>query len=115
MSDQLLKSFDAPANENVPEINSGDSVVVHVRIVEGKRERVQMIRGLVIATTEGGQNATFTVRRIAPNGIGVELKFLKRSPRIEKIEVTRHAYVRRAKLYYMRGRTGKAARLREKR
>ena len=115
MSDQLLQAFDAPTNENVPDLKPGDSVVVHVRIIEGKRERVQMIRGLVISTTKGGQNASFTVRRIAPNGIGVELTFLKRSPRIEKVEITRRAYTRRAKLYYMRGRTGKAARLREKR
>ena len=115
MSDLLLKTFDAPANEKVPEIMPGDSVTVYVRVVEGKRERVQMIRGVIIRLQGGGINRKFTVRRMAANGIGVELTFLASSPRIERFEVHRHAHVRRAKLYYLRNRTGKAARLRERR
>lgn len=115
MSDVLLKAFDRPANENVPEVEVGDSVTVYVRVVEGRRERVQMIRGTVISMEGGGVSQRFTVRRIASNGVGVELSFLTHSPRIEKLEVHRHGYVRRAKLYYMRDRTGKAARLRERR
>jgi large subunit ribosomal protein L19 len=115
MSDLLLKSFDAPVNENVPELRPGDSVTVHLRIIEGKRERVQLVRGTIIRIRKGGNQANFTVRRIASNGIGVERTFLSRSPRIEKIEVHRHAHVRRAQLYFLRSRTGKSARLREKR
>jgi large subunit ribosomal protein L19 len=115
MSDLLLKSFDAPVNENVPELRSGDSVTVHLRIIEGKRERVQLVRGTIIRVRKGGNQANFTVRRIAANGIGVERTFLTRSPRLEKIEVHRHAHVRRAQLYFLRSRTGKSARLREKR
>lgn len=115
MSDLLLHSLEAPVNENVPELRSGDSVTVHLRIVEGKRERVQLVRGTVIRVRKGGNQANFTVRRIASNGIGVERTFLMRSPRIEKVEVHRHAHVRRAQLYFLRERTGKSARLREKR
>lgn len=115
MSDLLLKAFDAPANENVPQLRVGDSVTVYVRIVEGSRERTQMIRGIIIRLRGSGNNQNFTVRRVASNSVGVELTFLTRSPRIEKIEVHRHAHVRRAQLYYMRNLTGKAARLREKR
>lgn len=115
MSDILLKSFDAPVNENVPELRTGDNVTVHLRIVEGKRERVQIVRGTIIRLRKGGNQANFTVRRIAANGIGVERTFLLRSPRIEKIEVHRHSHVRRAQLYFLRSRTGKSARLKEKR
>lgn len=115
MSDTLLKAFDREENKNVPEIQVGDGVVVYVRVVEGTRERVQMIRGTIIAIEGGGINERFTVRRIASNGVGVELSFLTHSPRIERLDVQRHGYVRRAKLYYLRNRTGKAARLRERR
>lgn len=115
MSDVLLKAFDAPANENIPDLRIGDDITVHLRIVEGNRERVQLVRGTVIRMQGGENNRSFTVRRIAANGIGVERSFLFRSPLIEKIEVHRHAHVRRARLYYLRERTGKAARLREKR
>jgi large subunit ribosomal protein L19 len=115
MSDILLKSFDAPVNENVPELRAGDNVTVHLRIVEGKRERVQIVRGTIIRLRKSGNQANFTVRRIAANGIGVERTFLLRSPRIEKIEVHRHSHVRRAQLYFLRSRTGKSARLKEKR
>ncbi|MDT8304344.1 MAG: 50S ribosomal protein L19 [Anaerolineae bacterium] len=115
MSDLLLKAFDAPDNENVPDLRTGDDITVHLRIVEGNRQRVQLVRGTVIRTQGSGNQKSFTVRRIAANGIGVERSFLIRSPLIDKIEVHRHAHVRRAKLYYLRERTGKAARLREKR
>lgn len=115
MSDILLKSFDASVNEELPDLKPGDNITVHLRIVEGKRERIQLVRGTIVRLRKGGNQASFTVRRIASNGIGVERTFLFRSPRIEKIEVHRHAHVRRAQLYYLRERTGKSARLREKR
>jgi large subunit ribosomal protein L19 len=112
---QLLKKLEQSVNENVPELRSGDQVKVHVRIVEGNRERVQVFPGTVIRVRGGGNEANFTVRRIASHGIGVERTFLTRSPRLEKVEVLRHSHVRRKNLYFMRGRTGKAARLKEKR
>jgi len=115
MSDLLLKAFDAPVNENLPKIQPGDTVTVHLRIVEGKRERIQLVRGRIIRLRNSGNQRNFTVRRIAANGIGVERTFVLHSPRIEKIEVHRHAHVRRAQLYFLRNRTGKSARLREKR
>jgi large subunit ribosomal protein L19 len=115
MSDILLKAMDAPENESLPDVRPGDSVTVHYRIVEGKRERIQLVRGMIIRMRNSGNQANFTVRRIASNGVGVERTFLFRSPLIEKIEVHRSAHVRRAQLYYMRSRTGKSARLREKR
>ncbi len=103
------------AGEDRPELRPGDTVNVHVRIVEGNRERVQAFQGVVIGIKGSGMNKFFTVRRIAAHGIGVERSFPYYSPRIEKIEVLRHARVRRAKLYYLRERSGKAARLKEKR
>ena len=115
MSDLLLRAFEAPENENIPQLRVGDDVTIYLRIVEGDRERIQLVRGTVIRLPGGGNNASVTVRRIASNGIGVERTFLLRSPLIEKIEVHRHAHVRRAKLFYLRERTGKSARLREKR
>jgi large subunit ribosomal protein L19 len=114
MKAELLKAFDAP-DRGFPPIAVGDTVRVHVRVVEGNRERIQVFQGLVIRHHGSGQNEMFTVRRIASHGIGVERSFLYRSPRIEKIEVLRHAKVRRAQLYYMRKLTGKAARLKERR
>lgn len=102
-------------NPNIPELRPGDAVKVYVRIVEGQRERVQAFQGTIIRVRGSGANATFTVRRIASHGIGVERTFLLHSPRIEKVEVLRRAHVRRARLYYLRDRKGKAARLREKR
>ena len=115
MSDLLLSAFDKEENEALPKLRPGDNVTVHLRIVEGKRERIQLVRGTIIRSRKAGNQENFTVRRIAANGIGVERTFLKRSPRIEKIEVHRHAHVRRAQLYFLRERTGKSARLREKR
>ncbi len=111
----LIKAVEAPANPNVPAMNPGDSVSVHVRIVEGNKERIQEFKGTVIRLRKGGNQASFTVRRIASHGIGVERTFLLRSPRLEKVEVFRSAKVRRAQLYYLRNLKGKAARLKEKR
>jgi large subunit ribosomal protein L19 len=116
MSDLLLKAFENDKNASLPEINVGQNVTVYVRINVGDRnERVQMVRGTVIRVRNSGNNANFTVRRIASNGIGVERTFLLNSPRIEKIEVQSEGHVRRARLYYLRERTGKATRLRSKR
>ena len=116
MSDLLLKAFDNEDIEAHPELHVGDNVTIHLKINVGTRnERIQLVRGVIIRLRNSGNNMNFTVRRIASNGVGVERSFLLRSPRIEKIEVHRHAYVRRAQLYFLRGRTGKSARLREKR
>ncbi len=103
-----------PAHEH-PQIASGDTVRVHLRIVEGERERVQVFQGVVIRLRRGGNEANFTVRRIASHGVGVERTFLLKSPRIEKIEILRSAKVRRAQLYYLRDRRGRSARLKERR
>jgi large subunit ribosomal protein L19 len=111
---ELIKAFEAK-DPGHPEIHSGDTVKVHVRIVEGNRERIQVFQGVVIRSRKGGNDANFTVRRIASHGIGVERTFLLNSPRVEKIEVTRRAKVRRAQLYYLRERRGKSARLKEQR
>ena len=110
----LLKAVEAPVNQNVPDIKPGDNVSVHVRIVEGNKERVQEFKGTIIRLRKGGNDANFTVRRVASHGIGVERTFLLRSPRIEKVVVERHSKVRRAQLYFMRERTGKSARLKQK-
>lgn len=99
---------------DIPDFRAGDSVKVYVKVVEGTRERVQMFEGVVIARRGGGVNSMFTVRRIA-SGVGVERTFPLHSPKLEKIEVSRRGIVRRAKLYYLRTRTGKAARIRERR
>ena len=99
---------------DLPNLESGDTVRVHVRVVEGTRERVQVFEGIVIAMHGEGLNRSFTVRRMA-NNVGVERRFLEHSPRLDKIEVVRHVRVRRKQLYYMRGLRGKAARLKERR
>lgn len=101
--------------EKGPEFNVGDTVRVSVRVVEGTRERIQVFEGVVMRRRKGGINENFTVRRIASHGIGVERTFLLNSPRVEKIEVIRYGVVRRAQLYYLRGLTGKAARIKERR
>jgi large subunit ribosomal protein L19 len=111
----IAKALEAKANPNIPELSPGDTVSVHVRIREGDRERVQEFRGTIIRLRKGGNTANFTVRRTASHGVGVERTFLLRSPLIEKVEVQRKAQVRRAQLYYLRDRTGKRARLEEKR
>jgi large subunit ribosomal protein L19 len=112
--DEIIKSVESPVNPNIPRIRSGDSVRVFLRIQEGNNERTQEFKGTVIRKRGGGNNENFTVRRIASNGIGVERTFLVRSPRLEKVIVDRHAKVRRAQLYFLRERTGKSARLKQK-
>ena len=115
VEEQQLKQ-DTGVRSDLKALRVGDDVQVHFRIVEGERDRIQLVRGTVMRLRKGGgANASFTVRRIASHGIGVERTFPLHSPRIEKIEVLRHAHVRRAKLYFLRGRQGKSARLREKR
>lgn len=114
MTDQIIQSLAAPVNPNIPELRSGDVVSVHVRIKEGARERIQEFKGTIIRLRKGGQDANFTVRRIASNGVGVERTFLLRSPRVDKVVVERHSQVRRAQLYFMRGLTGKKTRLKQK-
>ncbi len=101
--------------QDIPDFGPGDTVRVGVRVVEGNRERLQDFEGVCIGRHGGGINETFTVRRIASHGIGVERTFLLHSPRIEAIRVTRRGRVRRAKLYYLRGLSGKAARIKERR
>ena len=99
---------------DIPDFAPGDTVRVHAKIVEGSRERIQMFEGVVISRQGTGVRETFTVRRIS-YGIGVERMFPDHSPRIENIDVLRKGIVRRAKLYYLRNLTGKAARIKEKR
>jgi large subunit ribosomal protein L19 len=117
MSQQILKSVEQsslkPAAET-PKFDIGDTVDVHTKILEGEKERVQIFSGVVIARSGSGSREMFVVRRIVA-GEGVERKFPLHSPRIAKVDVKRSAVVRRAKLYYMRERSGKSARLRERR
>ncbi|PKO13136.1 MAG: 50S ribosomal protein L19 [Chloroflexi bacterium HGW-Chloroflexi-10] len=112
--DQILKSLEAPVNPNIPELRAGDVVSVHVKISEGNRERIQVFKGTVLYKHNNGASSSFTVRRVATNGIGVERTFLLRSPRIDKVEVERHSKVKRARLFFLRNRTGKSARLKQK-
>lgn len=99
---------------DIPEFRVGDTVKVHVKIIEGQRERIQIFEGYVLKMQNGGIGRTFTVRRLA-QGIGVEKTFPIHSPKVEKIEVVKRGRVRRAKLNYMRERTGKAARIKKAR
>ena len=111
----LMKSFiekNMPEKE-APSVTVGDTVRVHVKVKEGSRERIQVFEGTVIAKKHGGINETFTVRRIS-YGVGVEKVFPLYSPVIEKVETVRRGKVRRAKLYYLRDRVGKAAKVKEK-
>lgn len=110
----ILKAVEAPVNPNIPELRPGDTVSVHVRIKEGERERIQEFKGTIIRLRHGGAAESFTVRRIASNGVGVERTFLVRSPRIDKVVVERHTHIRRAQLYFLRGLTGKKTRLKQK-
>lgn len=111
---ELMQSLEQP-DQGHPELAPGDTVKVHVRVVEGDKERIQVFQGVVIRLRRGGNDANFTVRRIASHGIGVERTFLLKSPRVDKIEIVRRAKVRRAQLYYLRERRGKSARLKERR
>ena len=99
--------------EDIPAFNVGDTLKVHIKIKEGARERIQVFEGFVLKKQGGGVSETFTVRRIA-SGVGVEKTFPINSPKIDKIEIVKHGDVRRAKLNYMRQRTGKAARIKTK-
>jgi large subunit ribosomal protein L19 len=101
--------------QGVPDFGPGDTVRVGVRVVEGDRERLQDFEGICISRRGGGINESFTLRRIASHGIGVERTFLLNSPRLDTIRVMRRGKVRRAKLYYLRGLSGKAARIKERR
>ena len=115
MTNPLIKAIDQAAlRSDIPEFRPGDSVRVHVRVVEGSRSRVQVFAGVVIARKAGGVQEAFTVRKVS-FGVGVERTFPLHSPIIEKIEVERRGDVRRAKLYYLRGLRGKAAKIKEKR
>src|SRR3982075_1146757 len=109
--DQLEKE---QQNESVPELRPGDTVRVHAKVVEGTRERIQVFEGLVIRVTGGGLRRNVTVRRVT-HGVGVERTFLIHSPRVDRIEVLRHGQVRQARLYYLRGKVGKDARIKERR
>ncbi len=110
----LVKAFEEKhLKENPPEIEIGDTVKVHLRVKEGNRERIQIFEGTVIARKHGGMRETFTVRRLS-YGVGVEKVFPINSPAIEQVEVVRHGKVRRAKLYYLRGRVGKSAKVKER-
>lgn len=105
---------EANMQDDRPVLEPGDSVRVHVKVVEGSRERIQVFEGIVIRLNGTGVRSSFTVRRIAHN-VGVERSFLLHSPQIDHVEVVRHNVVRRKNLYYMRGLRGKAARLKERR
>lgn len=99
---------------DIPDFNSGDTLKVHVKVVEGGKERIQLFEGVVIRKSHGGLRETFTVRKVS-QGVGVERTFPLHSPMLAKIEVSRYGKVRRAKLYYLRGRSGKSARIVERR
>ena len=116
MTNALMVSLQPELKADFPEINAGDTVRVHQRIVEGRNTRIQVFQGVVIAR-RGGKTpgATYTVRRTGSHGVGVERTFPLYSTTVEKVEVLRKAKVRRAQLYYLRDRSGKSARLREKR
>ncbi|MBA2247281.1 MAG: 50S ribosomal protein L19 [Chloroflexia bacterium] len=112
---QLIRSIEQEQFRDIPEFGAGDTVRVHAKVVEGTRERIQVFEGVVIRRRGGGINENVTVRRMAAHGIGVERTFLIHSPRIDRFEVTRFGRVRRAKLYYLRNLTGRAARIPERR
>ena len=112
----VAQLFPPRERPEIADFRVGDTVRVHVKVIEGGRERAQVFEGVVIAEHRPRQiDGTFTVRRIASHGVGVERTFLYQSPRIEKVEVVRRGSVRRAKLYYLRALRGKAARIKERR
>jgi len=114
---QIVREIESEQfKSDVPDFGPGDTVRVHAKVVEGNRERVQVFEGVVIGTHRPqAADGTFTVRRLASHGIGVERTFLVNSPRVDKLEVVRRGLVRRAKLYYLRSLTGRAARIKERR
>jgi len=110
---EIIRKLEAEqVKENPPKFNIGDTVKVHNRIIEGKRERIQVFEGTVIKRQNGGARTTFTVRKIS-GGIGVEKTWPLHSPNIEKVEIVRYGKVRRAKLFYLRERVGKKAKVKE--
>ncbi|MGB9791675.1 MAG: 50S ribosomal protein L19 [Thermacetogeniaceae bacterium] len=110
----LLKAVEQEyMKKDIPPFRPGDTVRVHVKVIEGNRERTQVFEGIVIRRRGSGLNETFTVRRVS-YGVGVERTFPVHSPRLEKIEIVRRGKVRRARLYYLRDRMGKAARIKER-
>ena len=111
--DALKLIAQSSMKEELPEINVGSTVKVHVKIKEGQRERLQVFEGTVIAKKHGGISETFTVRRVS-YGVGVERVFPIHSPNVVKVELVRDGFVRRGKLYYLRGRVGKAAKVKQK-
>ena len=111
---EILKSLEPEKNEAIPPIFPGDAVSVHLKIKEGDRERIQEFKGTILYVRGSGNDASFTVRRVATGGVGVERTFLTNSPRLAKIVVERHNKVRRARLYFLRDRTGKGARLKQR-
>lgn len=117
MSDQLIKEFEKEYQDNaakLPDFKAGDNVIVAVKISEGNKERIQNFQGTVIQRrNEGSNGETFTVRKVS-NGIGIERIFPVASPNIESVQVVRKGKVRRARLFYLRGRQGKSARIKEK-
>ena len=113
MNEIIKKIEEAQLKENIDQFNVGDTVRVHNKIKEGAKERIQMFEGTVIAKKNGGISETFTVRRIS-YGVGVEKTFPLHSPNVVKVDIIRHGKVRRAKLYYLRGRVGKAAKTKER-
>jgi large subunit ribosomal protein L19 len=114
MSDQLMNVIEATQlREGVPEFEAGDTVNVHLRVVEGEKERIQQFEGVVLGRSGTGSSETMTVRKVS-GGIGVERIFPIHSPRIAKIEVVRRGKVRRSKLFFLRDRSGKSARIKER-
>lgn len=114
MQDLIRAIEEEQMRKDIPDFGPGDTVRVHVKVVEGGRERIQVFEGTVLRRRGGGLSETFSVRRVS-YGVGVERTFPLHSPRIEKIEVLRRGKVRRARLYYMRERFGKRAKIKEKR
>jgi large subunit ribosomal protein L19 len=110
----MASVIDLKPNANVPELNPGDSVKVNVKVVEGDKERIQVFQGVVIRIKHNADGTVVTVRRVS-YGVGVERTFLVNSPRVEKIEVVRRGKARRARLYYLRGLSAKASRIKERR
>jgi len=110
----IAQLIEVKANPNIPTLAPGDTAKVSIKVIEGDKERIQVFQGVIIKIRQGTDGGSFTVRRVS-HGIGVERTFLFQSPLVEKVEVVQHGKVRRAKLYYLRGRSGKAARIKEKR
>ncbi len=110
----MVSLLEFKPNPNIPVLNPGDTVKVNIKVVEGEKERTQVFQGVVIKVKQGGAGPILTVRRVT-YGVGVERTFPLNAPRVEKVEVVRHGKVRRARLYYLRGLSSRASRIKEKR